>query len=138
MKALEKWTKTELILLALTLAFLVCTGVIFALRTAHGGQTDYVVRTGSSASIPEPEDTEEVMPAPEPPTPDHPLDINTADAETLDLLPGIGETLAGRIVAYRAENGPFAETADIMNVEGIGEGIYGDIQELITVGEAAT
>ena len=78
------------------------------------------------------------MPAPEPPTPDHPLDINTADAETLDLLPGIGETLAGRIVAYRAENGPFAETADIMNVEGIGEGIYGDIQELITVGEAAT
>ena len=76
--------------------------------------------------------------APEPPSPEHPLDLNTADAAALDLLPGIGETLAGRIVAYREEHGPFAAPEEIMKVEGIGEGTYADLRDLITVGEAAT
>ena len=58
--------------------------------------------------------------------------------EALDLLPGIGETLAGRIVAYREEHGPFAAPEEIMKVEGIGEGTYADLRDLITVGEAAT
>lgn len=139
MKAAEKWTKTEIVLLALTLVFLVCTGVMFMLRTAGGEQATYVIRTeGAQSASEEIAPAEEVPPAPEPPTPEHPLNINTASAAELDLLPGIGETLAGRIVAYREENGAFAESADIMKVEGIGEGIYADIQELITVGEAAT
>ena len=140
MKAAEKWTKTEITLLALTLVFLVCTGVMFMLRTAGGEQATYAIRTEGAQSVSEettaPE--EEAPPAPEPPTPEHPLNINAATAAELDLLPGIGETLAGRIVAYREENGAFAEPEDIMKVEGIGEGIYADIQELITVEEAAT
>lgn len=44
--------------------------------------------------------------APVVPDAEHPLDLNAADEEELALLPGIGETLAGRIAAYREEHGP--------------------------------
>lgn len=61
------------------------------------------------------------------------IDINTADAEALDLLPGIGPVYAQRIVEYRTENGPFQSIEDIMEVSGIGEKKYEAIKELITV-----
>lgn len=63
-----------------------------------------------------------------------PIDINTADAETLTALPGIGEVLAERIVAYRRENGPFPSVYGLMNVKGIGEKRMEAILDLITVG----
>lgn len=62
------------------------------------------------------------------------IDINTADAETLTLLPGIGGTLAGRIVSYRTENGPFSDISELMRVSGIGEGKFADVREYITAG----
>ena len=40
------------------------------------------------------------------------------------LLPRIGETLAERILAYRAENGSFVSTEQLMDIDGIGEGTY--------------
>jgi len=61
------------------------------------------------------------------------LNINTASAAELEALPGIGATLAGRIIAYRNEHGPFAEPSQIMDVEGIGQGLYERVRELITV-----
>lgn len=48
-------------------------------------------------------------------------DLNTADKETLILLPGIGETLADRILTARRENGAFSCWDDLMMVHGIGE-----------------
>jgi len=63
-----------------------------------------------------------------------PVNINTADAETLTALPGIGQVLAERILAYRAQNGPFRAVEEITNVEGIGEKKAEAILELITVG----
>jgi competence ComEA-like helix-hairpin-helix protein len=61
------------------------------------------------------------------------LNINTATANELETLPGIGPVLAGRIVEYREEVGRFNDTREIMEVSGIGEGKYGDIEELIAV-----
>ena len=63
-----------------------------------------------------------------------PVNINTADADTLTALPGIGQVLAKRILAYRTQNGPFRAIEEITNVEGIGEKKAEAILELITVG----
>ncbi len=49
------------------------------------------------------------------------MNINTADAEMLQRLPRIGPALAGRIIAYRREIGPFTSINQVVNVRGIGE-----------------
>ena len=69
------------------------------------------------------------------PEPDGKLNINTAGAAELTALPGIGEVLAERIVAYREEHGPFAAVEDIRNVQGIGEGKLAAMADRVTVGE---
>ncbi|MBU6323787.1 MAG: helix-hairpin-helix domain-containing protein [Patescibacteria group bacterium] len=66
------------------------------------------------------------------------VDINTADATTLETLPHIGASLANKIIAYRTQNGPFASIGDLQKVSGIGSGSnYADIAPLITVGDAS-
>lgn len=62
------------------------------------------------------------------------MNINTASARELEALTGIGPTLAERIVDYRQAHGPFAAIDDIMGVRGIGEGLFDEIKDLITVG----
>lgn len=61
------------------------------------------------------------------------VDINTATAEELEALPGIGETRAAAIVEYREANGPFRRIEDLTQVAGIGEGILEQIGDEITV-----
>lgn len=56
-----------------------------------------------------------------PSLPDGPVAVNTADAEELDTLPGVGEVIARRIMEEREKNGPFFYPEDLMNVKGIGE-----------------
>ena len=62
------------------------------------------------------------------------ININTATAEELDTLPGIGPTTAQKIIAYRQTNGPFATIEDILKVSGIGPATFDNIKALITVG----
>lgn len=62
-----------------------------------------------------------------------PININTATAEELEELPGIGAELARRIVEYRAAHGPFSNPEDIQAVDGIGSGKFEAVKELITV-----
>ncbi len=62
------------------------------------------------------------------------IDINTADAETLMDLPGIGEVKAAAIIAYREENGPFRYPEELLNVKGIGEGILEGLLDYVTTG----
>jgi len=49
------------------------------------------------------------------------VNINTATAEELERLPGIGSTYARRIVEYRIENGLFSSADELLNIKGIGE-----------------
>ena len=60
------------------------------------------------------------------------VNINTADAAALETLPGIGPALAQRILDFRQASGPFEQIEDLMEVSGIGPGIFDQIRELIT------
>jgi len=61
------------------------------------------------------------------------VNINTARADELDELPGIGPALAGRIVEYREQNGPFLSPEELKAVKGIGEQLYQKVSNLITI-----
>ena len=61
------------------------------------------------------------------------VNINTANKEKLETLPGIGETTAQKIIDYRETNGKFKTIEDIKNVSGIGEAKYESLKDKITV-----
>ena len=61
------------------------------------------------------------------------LNINTATAETLQRLPGVGPAMADRIIAHRKENGPFTDPEQLMDVSGIGEKKFGRMRPFVRV-----
>lgn len=61
------------------------------------------------------------------------VNINTATADELETLPGIGQVLATRIIEYREQNGGFENEYEITQVRGIGEKIFSQIKEYISV-----
>lgn len=61
------------------------------------------------------------------------LDINSASADELCDLPGIGEVLASRIIEYRDELGGFTEISQLTEVKGIGDSLLENISEYITL-----
>lgn len=115
-----KTAKIEWLLLGMTALFL-CLLLALHLRDRTRGE-GFTVET--AAEVPQ----EEIQPDLSP------LDLNTATAEELAELPGIGEELARRIVEYRAEQGAFASVEELMEVSGIGEGRFAALEGWITVG----
>ena len=124
--------KISVLLAAVTVLFVGFTLGLFVGRNSGSGTVTLAVpaqmqtaptaaATAASETVPEE-------------TVSFPVNINTADAETLAALPGIGRVLAERIVAYRRQNGSFRAIEEITNVEGIGEKKAEAILELITVG----
>jgi competence protein ComEA len=121
---MEKLTKTEWLLLGMTGLFLCGLLALSALdRKTLATET---VETAVDVS------QEEILPDVSP------LDLNTATAEDLTLLPGIGEELANRIVEYREANGPFESVEELMEVSGIGEAKFAALADRVTVGEEET
>ena len=115
-----KTTKSEWVLLGITAAFLcLVLGLFWQDRSAaEPGLTVQVETEVPTESL----------------TPDlSPIDINTAGVEELDQLPGIGEVLAGRIIAYREEHGPFTSMEGLLEVSGIGEAKLAELEGWITI-----
>jgi competence ComEA-like helix-hairpin-helix protein len=61
------------------------------------------------------------------------ININTASAQELEQLPGIGKVIVERIVAYREQNGRFRRREEVLMVNGISEKKYDEIRSMIVV-----
>ncbi|MCD8382457.1 MAG: helix-hairpin-helix domain-containing protein [Clostridiales bacterium] len=120
------------LLLAVGFVGFFCLALGYALGSgAHG---DYTVYTQTGAAFPS-QETEEAVEAIQAEAEVFPIDVNSADAETLELLPGIGPEKAAAIVAWREENGPFTQPEDLLEVSGIGEATLEEIRSLIICGD---
>jgi competence protein ComEA len=69
--------------------------------------------------------------APGAPSPAAPVDLNTATAEQLDALPGIGPVTAQKIIDYRTQNGPFTSVDDLDAIPGIGPARIANLRGLV-------
>lgn len=65
---------------------------------------------------------------------DFPININTADFEELCSLPGVGETLAQRILDFREDHGPFRHAEELLMIEGMGPQTFENLLDYITTG----
>ena len=108
----------EVFLLALLLGF-------FLGRNSADSPVQISKLPPATAVEPLPSATEETM---------EKININTADLEQLQRLPGIGEVLAQRIITYRDKNGEFKSISELTNVEGIGLERLDKIMDYITLG----
>jgi len=71
------------------------------------------------------------------PAPAGKVNINTASAEQLTTLPGVGPKLAARILEYRQKSGAFKSVQELMNVRGIGEKNLKKIEQYLSTGDSA-
>ncbi|WP_297289989.1 ComEA family DNA-binding protein [uncultured Flavonifractor sp.] len=137
-----KISKLELISLILAAAFGAFAAGWF-LRGASSAQpvrveTEHLLAQPTAVVLPtaQPSATPDPSPAvtaEQTPAPDGKIDLNTATAEELMTLPGIGEKRAADIIADREANGPFRMPEDLARVDGIGEGILEGLIDLVTV-----
>lgn len=114
-----KIAKIEWLLLGMTALFLCLLLTLF--------QRDRAALAGSAVETAVQVPQEDILPDLSP------LNLNTATEEDLAELPGIGEALARRIVAYRTEHGAFQTAEEIMEVSGIGAGKFAALEGRITV-----
>jgi competence ComEA-like helix-hairpin-helix protein len=66
------------------------------------------------------------------------VNVNTADASQLALLPRIGEKVAQRIIEYRTEHGPFKKATDLMQVKGIGAKTFEGLSAYVAIDGKST
>ena len=127
MERKEKFGWAHAALLLLTVGFLASLAWL-TLR----GETTVEAGNGYTVSVERSVPAERLV-APRP----EPLNLNTATAEELETLPGIGPVLAQRIVEHRAAHGAFTSVEELLQVEGIGEAKLDNIRGSITLGEEA-
>lgn len=92
----------------------------------------HVPGEGEEAAAPSSDGTAQAS-AGVPSDPSAPVNLNTATAEELRTLPGVGEATAAAILEDREANGPFTSVEDVMRVSGIGEKKFAKMRERIRV-----
>lgn len=124
------------LLSALFVLACICTLLINALSR----QSDLVYASELSSHAVTSASDENITSAPDDPSPSETssapallININTATAEELESLPGIGVSIAERIITYREENGGFDTIEEIVKVSGIGEKKFEAIKDQITI-----
>ncbi len=115
----EKW------IIVLTLVFILGMAGVYARATCMD-EGDYIIRTGKLAQETAPIESVEWQ-----------VNINTATAEELTALPGVGEVLAERMVAYREEHGRLRAVEELLEVKGIGESKFAGMKDWIILEEEA-
>lgn len=121
--------KAGLIMVLVTLVFCAFAVGFFIGRSVNNGS----IQVSSIPTI-SPTQAPSAATSPTEPQVQFPLDINTATVDELMTLPGIGATLAQRIVDYRSENGAFESLSDLLNVDDIGQTRLENILDYITIG----
>ena len=101
-------------------------------RKVNDGEQIYVPLIGEATAVP-PAPAKGAPSTAATKTPVGKININTATLEELDVLPGIGAAIAQRIVDYRNENGAFKQIEDLKKVRGIGDALFGQIKDLVTL-----
>ena len=101
-------------------------------RKLNDGEQIYVPLVGE-ATIAPPTAAAKSSAARTPTAPLGKININTATLEQLDTLPGIGPAIAQRIIDYRTQNGDFKKIDDLKNVRGIGDVMFDQIKDLVTL-----
>ena len=116
----EKW------IIVLTLVFLLGMTGVYAHAARMSGSGGYIIRAGKLARETVPMESVQWR-----------VNINTATEEELTALPGVGEVLAERIVAYRREHGRFRTAEELLEVKGIGESKLAELKDRIILEEEA-
>ena len=125
---------TLIVSVSLVFLFALLLGILLLIRSSREGMEVLTQRKASEEAIQQGGDPLET---PAPVMPGDVIDLNTADVETLQRLPGIGEKLAGAILSYREVHGPFRNITELKSVEGIGEEIFARISPYLTAGDGS-
>lgn len=109
-----------------------------AVETALRTETETVTKRQTTTRLPEQTKVQKIQnTVPEQEVPafvvSYPLDLNVVGIEELETLPGIGSILAQRIVSYREMVGGFSDLEELMQVNGIGTGIYEQISPYLFI-----
>jgi competence protein ComEA len=112
---------------ALVIVSLGFTGVVAELHAQTSKSRQQPAAQRGAPSAPAPSAASSAKPA-------MVVNINTANAEQLEALPGVGAKTAARILDYRQKKGQFKKIEELMNVQGIGEKSFLKLKPQITVG----
>ena len=125
----------ERVVAALTAGFMLFTGGwLWSQNRAHGDYRITVLeRREESEAVSSAQAPQEEENWPDSLLPGEKINLNTADELELQRLPGIGETRAADIIAYREANGPFETVEALDEVPGIGQGILAGLRDYATV-----